>query len=242
MGAGLWLDETSYVDTTDATHRTTFTIRIKAKSDTQAVGNGPNIVTSKGYFASAFSDFPWDLGYNLGQFNALHDRGNDFSADTILSSRAEYRQDKWYDIVTAHIGTGVRLWVAPYGQPAQGQWIEATSTGNVANSGRNIFIGRAPAELGGGVGNSGWIGEVAHYEYWAQDMLSVNGWLHNWRPPMRDGGSVPANLIRYIPFDDGSGTTVRELVGATTKTITGTAEWRRTLYRDEGRRDWRRAA
>lgn len=245
--AGLYLPEDSYIDTGYTTDHTTLCIRCKVRPATQTAAD-PNIVTKKGYFAAAFNDFPWDLRWSAANlsFNSLHDRGNDFSADSTLQSRVS-PINYWWDVVSIHAGTKHAMWVAPAWALDAGYWQITTAPGNLASgSGRNIRIGRAPFEQSGGVGETGFTGEIAHLEIWSIDISTRFNQMRDWRPPMRATQTAPSGLIMYLPFDDTSGAaSARNLVSGSTMSITGTHEWRRGFtnpYRDRVRKQRKRVA
>ena len=236
-GAGLWLPAAAYLNTGDTPH-TTFTIRIKVKPDQSQSHSNPMIVTAKGYFAASFSDFPWDLSWSesgqANKFGALHDSGNDFVADLYLRT-LEYEAGMWYDIVMVQKSNGyVRIWIDSWDEPGDGKWYEVTA-GGMGTTARNICVGRAPFEQSGGVNNSGWAGEFAHYEYWAADLTAgYHGadWLRNWRPPMiRETATHPTGLGRYFPVVEKSGTNTREWVNQTDVAFTNPSgiEWRNSF-------------
>jgi hypothetical protein len=227
--AGLYLTKDAYFDTGYATYNATFSIRVKVKPKSSQAATNPCIATVKGYYAVAFTDFPWDLTWNnptTGTFNAMHDRGNDFVGDNWITPGRGFPGDRWWDVVSVHRNSFQIMWVAPCEAPDKGVWADQVTAGNLSNSGRNVCVGRAPFEQAGGVGNSGFDGEVAHVEYWTFDITQRPGWLRDWKPPMKRGGGVPSGLARYYPLNDaGSPSSVLDLVSGATASISGSYTW-----------------
>lgn len=152
-------DGNDYVQTSFNQNLLTFSFSIWAKFDNVNTSVYPSTLISKNsYYAESITDFPFYVAQQESAIKIVGSRGNDYTADYILSS-SSVSANTWYFITAVvDFGNTIKLYINGNEEDS------VNYTVALSENNRSITLGRANLERSGGIGNSGLDGKISKFK------------------------------------------------------------------------------